>query len=699
MKSRNLITPLFPIALFSFLVFCSGKRQGGEPELLEGVIEQLNLHHYQPVKLNDELSAKIFDNFLDKLDNERRFFTQQDMKKLEKYRSQLDDQIKRGSYEFMDTAWNMMTRRMNQAEVIYLDLLQKPFNFSQQESWNYDSEHPKYAKDDKEFQENWRKSLKFNTLERVYRKTEQQKEALNRKDTSIKVLSADTLEARARAEVLKANNDWFKRLRRMNRKDKLSFYINSITEIYDPHTNFFPPADKQNFDIGMSGKLEGIGATLVERDGYIKVERIVPGSASYRQGDLKAGDLIIKVGQAAAEPVDVVGMDIDDAIQLIRGKKGTEVRLTVKKPDGSIKVIPIVRDVVIIEEGFAKSATAVYEGKTFGIINLPSFYADFNERGGRSSAEDVRRELFKLRDAGVQGIVLDLRNNGGGSLRDAVEMAGLFFKSGPVVQVRNRQGDVEVLSDYDEQVVWNGPLVILTNAFSASASEILAAAMQDYRRAIIMGSKSTFGKGTVQTFYNLGAGNVFDSRQNAGMGSVKVTVQKFYRINGGTTQLVGVTPDVVIPDSYDFMEMGEKEQKFAMQFDKIKPAEYAAFTYTNRSELITKSQGRIAGSPHYKLVQEYAGVLDQRRKLTDYPLSLNAYAEQESKRIAENKRYSDTAYKSSLLDIQALATDLESVKQDEAKTAQRRDWMKPYKRDAMMEQAILLLNDWKIEWK
>ena len=394
MKSRNLITPLFPIALFSFLVFCSGKRQGGEPELLEGVIEQLNLHHYQPVKLNDELSAKIFDNFLDKLDNERRFFTQQDMKKLEKYRSQLDDQIKRGSYEFMDTAWNMMTRRMNQAEVIYLDLLQKPFNFSQQESWNYDSEHPKYAKDDKEFQENWRKSLKFNTLERVYRKTEQQKEALNRKDTSIKVLSADTLEARARAEVLKANNDWFKRLRRMNRKDKLSFYINSITEIYDPHTNFFPPADKQNFDIGMSGKLEGIGATLVERDGYIKVERIVPGSASYRQGDLKAGDLIIKVGQAAAEPVDVVGMDIDDAIQLIRGKKGTEVRLTVKKPDGSIKVIPIVRDVVIIEEGFAKSATAVYEGKTFGIINLPSFYADFNERGGRSSAEDVRRDAI-----------------------------------------------------------------------------------------------------------------------------------------------------------------------------------------------------------------------------------------------------------------------------------------------------------------
>lgn len=695
MKSRNLITPLFPIALFSFLVFCSSKRQGGESELLEGVIEQLNIHHYQPAKLNDELSAKIFDNFLEKLDNERRFFTQQDMKLLEPFRNQLDDQIKRGSYAFMDSAWNLFQKRMNQAEALYTRLLKSPFRFDLQETWNYDSEHPVYAKDDKEFEENWRKALKFNILERSYRKSEQQKEALLRKDTTVKEVPADSLEARARAEVLKTNNDWFKRLRRMNRKDKISFYINSITELFDPHTNFFPPADKQNFDIGMSGKLEGIGATLVERDGYIKVERIVPGSASYRQGDLKAGDLIVKVAQGSGEPVDVVGMDIDDAIQLIRGKKGTEVRLTVKKPDGSIKVIPIVRDVVVIEEGFAKSALTLFGGKTFGVINLPSFYADFNERGGRSSAQDVRRELFKLRDAGAQGIVLDLRNNGGGSLRDAVEMAGLFFKSGPVVQVRNRQGDVEVLSDYDEQVVWDGPLVILTNAFSASASEILAAAMQDYRRAIIIGSKSSFGKGTVQTFFNLGPGNVFDTRQNAGMGSVKVTIQKFYRINGGTTQLVGVTPDVVIPDAYDFMEMGEKEQKYALQFDKIKSAAYQPFNYSNRNALITASKNRISASAHYKLVQEYANVLEQRRKVTEYPLSLTAYAAQESKRIIENKRYSDTAYKSSLTEILPLQTDLDAVKQDAAKTAQRRDWMKPYKRDAMMEQAILLLNDWK----
>ncbi len=295
----------------------------------------------------------------------------------------------------------------------------------------------------------------------------------------------------------------------------------------------------------------------------------------------------------------------------------------------------------------------------------------------------------------MQGVVLDLRNNGGGSLRDAVEMAGLFFKSGPVVQVRNRQGDVEVLSDYDEQVVWDGPLVILTNAFSASASEILAAAMQDYRRAIIIGSKSSFGKGTVQTFFNLGPGNVFDTRQNAGMGSVKVTIQKFYRINGGTTQLVGVTPDVVIPDAYDFMEMGEKEQKYALQFDKIKAAAYQPFNYSNRNTLISAAKSRVSSSAHYKLVQEYSTVLDQRRKVTEYPLSLTAYAAQESKRITENKRYSDTAYKSSLAEILPLQTDMDAVQQDAAKTAQRRDWMKPYKRDAMMEQAILLLNDWR----
>jgi carboxyl-terminal processing protease len=411
--------------------------------------------------------------------------------------------------------------------------------------------------------------LQYQTVDRLYRK---QEAARNAKDSSrAAVKPFDTLEFKSRQETRKFCTDWFKRWRKMDKRDKISFYVNAITELYDPHTNYFPPEDKANFDISMTGKLEGIGATLTERDGYIKVERIVPGSASYRQGELKAGDLIIKVAQGAAEPVDVVDMKLDDAIQLIRGKKGTEVRLTVKKPDGSIKIIPIIREVVVIEESYARSAIIEFEGKKIGIIQLPSFYADFSEKGrGRHSSQDVYMELLKLQDAGAEGIMLDLRNNGGGSLADAIDMGGLFIKDGPIVQVREPRGMVDAPGDPDPNIVYDGPLLILTNTYSASASEILAAAMQDYKRALIVGSKSTFGKGTVQTFVPIGGGSSADFPK--GFGQLKVTIQKFYRINGGTTQLNGVTPDVIIPDIYDGIPQGEREMKHYLAYDKIKPA-------------------------------------------------------------------------------------------------------------------------------
>ena len=412
----------------------------------------------------------------------------------------------------------------------------------------------------------------------MYRKQKQQKDLKKGKDTAgiIKIVPFDTLELKARNETKTFVENWFKRWRKMDRQDKIAFYANTIAEIYDPHTNYFPPADKENFDISMTGKLEGIGATLTERDGYVKVERIVPGSASYKQGELKAGDLILKVGQGEEEPVDIVDMKLDDAIQLIRGKKGTEVRLTVKKPDGVIKVIPIIREVVVIEETYARSALISYKGKRFGIIQLPSFYADFSSRGrGRNSAGDVRLEVEKLQEEKVNGIILDLRNNGGGSLADAIEMSGLFIASGPIVQVKDSEGNINAANDFNPTTLYDGPLVVLTNAYSASASEILAAALQDYKRAIILGSKSTFGKGTVQTMVALNGGrtDVFPR----GFGELKVTIQKFYRINGGTTQLKGVEPDVIVPDIYDGVERGEKEMNYHLAYDQIPSARYKSY--------------------------------------------------------------------------------------------------------------------------
>lgn len=481
----------------------------------------------------------------------------------------------------------------------------------------------------------------------------------------------------------------------MDKRDKISFYVNAISELYDPHTNYYPPEDKANFDISMTGKLEGIGATLSERDGYIKVERIVPGSASYRQGELKAGDLIIKVAQGAAEPVDVVDMKLDDAIQLIRGKKGTEVRLTVKKPDGSIKVIPIIREVVVIEESYARSAIIDFEGKKIGIIQLPSFYADFSERGrGRHSSEDVYMELLKLKEAGVEGVMLDLRNNGGGSLADAIDMGGLFIKDGPIVQVREPRGGVDAPGDPDPNIVYDGPLLILTNAYSASASEILAAAMQDYKRALIVGSKSTFGKGTVQTFIPIGGGSSTDFPK--GYGQLKVTIQKFYRINGGTTQLNGVTPDVIIPDIYDGIPQGEQEMKHHLAYDKIKPAAYKPFnaSFSGRfAPAIQAAKSRISESEHFANVQKRSKSLAAMRDSYTWSLNLKKYAGQQNALKEEEKQYSDSAYKPMDRKIEPLAADLAEVKGDATREAQRKEWLKMYAKDAWLDQSILMMKD------
>lgn len=657
--------------------------------LLVRVVNILASKHYDAPKLNDDFSRKLYDNVLKKLDDDNHFYTAEDLKKLEKYKTSLDDQIKAGRFDFFDSAWAILMRRMVVIEQHYNKVLDKPFDYNTDQTYTVKEEVEKYQPDVKALKKEWTQWLHFQTVDRLYRKVES-----NARD-SAKTKPFDTLELKARNETRKFCSDWFKRLRKMDRKDQLTFYVNAISEIYDPHTNYFPPEDKANFDIGMTGKLEGIGATLTERDGYIKVERIVPGSASYRQGELKAGDLIVKVAQGAAEPVDVVDMKLDDAIKLIRGKKGTEVRLTVKKPDGSMKVIPIVRDVVVIEESYARSALIEYNGEKLGIINLPSFYADFSEKGrGRHSSEDVLNEIMKLENEGAKGIILDLRNNGGGSLADAIDMGGLFIDKGPIVQVKEPGGNVQAYQDENPGVVYSGPLVIMTNAYSASASEILAAAMQDYKRAIIVGSKSTFGKGTVQTFMPIGGGS--SKEFPSGFGQLKVTIQKFYRIDGGTTQLRGVVPDVIIPDLYDGIPQGEQEMDFHLPYDRIDPAKYTpceAAINGGFAASIANASKRIAESEHFSNVKAKATTLAATRNSYTWSLNLNKYTQQQKNRKEEEKRYNDSAFKPLEKTVVPLKADLEAVNGDNAREAQRKDWMKPYNKDAWLDESVRMMYD------
>ena len=694
MKLNRWVVLTTTTSVLALFVFCSNKKSTGSDGFFGHLMGVLQYAHYQPKEVDDSLSAKVYENLLGQLDRTKHFFTQEDLKQLSAHKYSIDDQIKAGRFDFFDQTWQTLHKRIDVLQPFIEAELSKPYVYNGNEEYVLEDEPQNYMVNEAALLEDWKRWLKFQSLERLSRKMESQKKMKDSASAS-KIKPYDTLELGARNETKKFYADWFKRLKKMDRRDQIAMYANAISEVYDPHTEYFPPEDKDNFDIGMTGKLEGIGATLTERDGYIKVERIVPGSASYRQGELKAGDLILKVAQGSAEPVDVVDMKLDDAIQLIRGKKGTEVRLTVKKPDGKTQVIPIIREVVVIEDTYARSAIINYQGLSLGLIQLPSFYADFSTRGrGRHSSEDVRLEIEKLKEAGVKGIILDLRNNGGGSLQDAIDMGGLFIPQGPIVQVKDARG-VEVYSDRDPAVNYSGPLVVLVNTYSASASEILAAAMQDYNRAIIIGTKSTFGKGTVQTFVPLEGGvtDVFPR----GYGQLKVTIQKFYRINGGTTQLMGVVPDVILPDLYDGIEQGEKEMDYHLAYDKIPSAVYSPFNpykEDRRKLAIKQTNAKKGGSEYFGLVINRSEELAKQRKSYTYSLNLEKFEKQQEALRNQDKPLKDFKYRTVADTIMPLAVDMDAVKGDKTKEALKLDWLKRYKEDAVFDMGLFAMSDW-----
>ena len=694
MKINRWVSLTSIAAVMAVLVFCSNKQSNANEPLLIRLTDAMSEQHYAPLKLDDKFSEMVYENLLNNLDDDKHFFTQEDILKLSVFKKSIDDQIKVGRNDFLDSAWSILMMRLNVLEPLIEKELSSPLNYKSNQSYLLEDKVVKYKPNLEALKIDWKNWLQFQTIDRLYRKIEDQENVKQKKDSAIvKILPFDTLELKARTETLKFCKDWFKRWRKMDQKDKLSLYANCITEIYDPHSNYFPPEEKANFDISMTGKLEGIGATLTEKDGYVKVERIVPGSASARQGELKAGDLILKVAQGKADPVDVVDMKLDDAIQLIRGKKGTEVRLTVKKPDGSIHVIPIVREVVVIDESYARSAIVNFKGKRFGLIQLPSFYADFAAQGrGRHSSEDIRLELEKLNLEKVDGIVMDLRNNGGGSLADAIDMGGLFIKEGPIVQVKDPSQRIQQAQDPDPEIQFSGPLVILTNTYSASASEILAAALQDYKRAIIVGTNTTFGKGTVQTMLPLQGGK--SAMFPRGYGDVKVTIQKFYRINGGTTQLMGVIPDVILPDIYDGIEQGEKEMDYHMPFDKIPAAKYTLFNNTARTSIIKDAILRTQKNEYFNLIKKRAIDIAKLRKSYTYSLSMDGYKAQQKALKAQEKSFKDYKYKNVIDTVMALKMDIDEVKMDDVKKAQRLDWVKRYMKDAQLDESIQILYDW-----
>lgn len=667
--------------------------------LMEVIMESLKRRHYNPQNINNDYSSKAFKLYMKRLDFNKRYFTQKEIDAMEAFEFKIDDQILSKEYQFFELSEELFGERINKAKDLYEDLLAKPFNFEMEESIETEPDKLDYAKSESELRDRWRKVLKYAVLFQVHDETEKARKK-KEKGEEVEEKSFETLEEEARKKVLKNYQRWFKRMQQMDSNDRLTLYINSIVNIHGPHTSWFPPKNKEDFDISISGKLEGIGAQLVERDGYIKVSSIVPGSASSQQGELKSGDLILKVAQGEEEPVDVVEMRLEEAVKLIRGPKGTEVRLTVEKVDGSTKIIPIIRDIVIIEATYAKSAlikNEAHKKKSIGYIYLPKFYADFSKRGGgRHASADVKKEILKLKEENVGGIILDLRNNGGGSLQDAIDMAGLFIEKGPVVQVRDKNVSAPmVYEDRDPKLIYDGPLVIMLNSNSASASEILAAAIQDYNRGVIVGSPSSFGKGTVQRFYGLDDVLPQDLAGIKPLGAVKITTQKFYRINGGATQLKGVIPDIVFPDRYQFIETGEKEQDYVMPWDKIKPVEYTKWNPEYAlDDLVEKSSKRIDANDGFATITDYAKRLKAQQNDSEITLNWSEYQNLRKGREAENKalRALDKQ-KIETMEVSNLATDLEVIESDSSRIKLNETWLTELNRDLYLNEAMYIISD------
>jgi carboxyl-terminal processing protease len=696
MKLKNkkflLLIPVAAIAAFSF----SYKVQADKDEAIDQILMQsLNNVHYSPLAMNDDFSEKVYKLYMQRLDYNKKFLLQTDVDALKKLNHSIDDDITAGHFSFFDKSYEIITKRVDEAQAYYKEILSRPFDFSKDEDIQLDEEKLSYAKNTDELKEAWRKSLKYQALARMVELSDNQDKAKEKSDT-VKLKSKETLEADARKKVLKSNDDYFKRIREFDRNDRLAVYFNSITGIYDPHTEFFPPKDKANFDISMSGQLEGIGAQLQEKDGYTKVSSIVPGSASWKQGQLKPGDLILKVAQGSAEPVDIVDMRMDDVLPLIRGKKGTEVRLTVKKPDGSTTVIPLIRDIVVIEESYAQSV--ILKGKkNIGYIKLPSFYADFNGNGGRSCSKDMKKELEKLKAENVDGVILDLRYNGGGSLPDVVDMAGLFIDKGPIVQVKQKTGLPQVLEDKDPATIYDGPLVVMVNSNSASASEIMAAAIQDYKRGVIVGtSPASFGKGTVQRFYDLD--DYLPAQYNTikPLGQVKITTQKFYRVNGGATQLKGVIPDIVLPDPYYLLDQGEKEQDYPMAWDEIAPAKYTPWkTSYDVDKLRANSESRVKSSAGFGILNDAAKRLKKQKDNTIVSLNFDKYVAEQKKNKEEAKKMDELDKEITGLDITTLKADETSATADSVTIAKKKDFYKALKKDIYLNETVSIINEMK----
>ncbi|MBD8017348.1 carboxy terminal-processing peptidase [Kaistella pullorum] len=683
------------------LAFCFNSPKNDDEKMstiMISVKNTLSYLHYSPRPINDAYSADVYKQYFDMIDASKRYFLQSDMNEFEKHRTKLDDYLNRGDLSFYKLTVDRLYQRVDEIDKISQTILSAPLNFDEEETLVLEPKLKKNPVNAAELSAEWKKYIKYNILqemESLSAKEQLQKEKkdsvqkFNLKDTiKLEILTPEQKRIKATEEVKDMLTDTFRRFKKRNKMDWFTVYMNAYTEVFDPHTNYFSPKNKEDFDTNFTGKVIGIGAIIQEKRGYLYLGALTIGAPAWKSKQLSEGDKILKVrSKPNEEAVNVVGMLSDEAVRLIRGEKGTKVTLTVEKKDKSIKEVTMVREEVAIEDTFARSIIInSADGRKYGFVNLPSFNADFEDSKGRNASDDIKNELIKLKAQNVEGIILDLRNNGGGSLTEVGDIMGLFMNAGPYVQVKDGNGKIQTLKNRTNAPVWTGPLIIMQNELSASASEILAGAVQDYGRGIVIGSPQSFGKGTVQTFVDL---NRF-LNSNDDFGSLKLTIQKFYRVTGESTQRKGIESDIKMKDFFTYAEIGERYDDYALPWDKIPAAVYQPLNFLQVNSLLKSAESRLATNKNYQLMQESAQWKERLDKEETISLNQNKFSALMKERKAQIEKFRALEKYNNGLKFTLNPDEVEREKKDEAFAKKTQNWTKSLQRDMYLQEAVAI---------
>tara|TARA_B100000475_G_scaffold42057_1_gene27495 strand:+ start:689 stop:2800 length:2112 start_codon:yes stop_codon:yes gene_type:complete len=698
---KNLFTSL--IAFIMCLASCSFVSKDFDTSDKDSLVIQLITYvldqaHYLDKEIDDDFSEKVFNTFLENLDPYKRYFYASDIEEFSEYKYSIDDAFKIPNLDFFDLVYERYKKRMSESEKIFNKILSNPFDFSKDEVCECDFEVLDYVQTNEELYDRWRKLLKIYVIENYHNEIEDDLRKLE-KDSLFQIRNIDLIEKETRESLSETMIQNYKFVsEEMQRSDWFSVYINSFVSQYDPNTSYLDPESKDRFDVDMSGNYAGIGARLQKKIDKVEITEVISGGPAWRDNNLEKGDAILKVRQDdEEEPVSILTMRLSEAVKLIKGEKGTKVHLTVKKVDGSISEVTVKRDIVQLEETYIKSSIVKKDNNNYGIINIPKFYIDFDNQSNRDAAKDLKTEIERLKEQGIKGLVIDLRNNGGGALKTVVDMAGMFIKNGPVVQVKYFDKEKQVLSDRDRSILWTGPLVILVNEGSASASEILAAAMQDYKRAIIIGGNQTWGKGTVQNVFPLN--RMVRGNTNGDLGALRYTTQKYYRINGGSVQLEGVKSDINVPYRYKYLDFGEKDSENPLEWDEIDDVDYTTWQSNfDFDQAIQKSKDRMSNNEYLKLVDENAKWIKTVRDDKLINLNYDNFKKELEENLSETKKFDALNDFSMDFNFKSLPYEVDLIEKDSVLGIKRKRWHKSLNKDVYIDEALNVLSDLRFSY-